>query len=135
VTDAVHVASYLPGDEAARRSAFVVCNGGSSTAYQALYEGIPVLGLPANLDQHLAMAAITRRGAGIAVRARTASVTAIRDAGSTLLASDRHAEAARAVAADLRRYDAAARFGRRLSALLGGGARTEPTQAARRTHA
>jgi len=127
---ALHVTSYLPGDEAARLAAFVVCNGGSSTAYQALYEGTPVLGLPANLDQHLAMAAIVRRGAGIGVRAQGARATAIREAASALLCRDGFAEAARAVAADMRRYDAQAGFAARLSTMLGGGIRIEPTRAA-----
>jgi len=106
----VHVASYLPGDQAARLAAFVVCNGGSSTGYQALAEGTPVLGLPANLDQHLAMAAIERRGAGIGVRARGATPRDVRTAATMLLSDARYRDAARAVAAEFRAYDAATRF-------------------------
>lgn len=49
----VHVATYLPGDVVSRRSALVVCNGGSPTSHQALLAGVPVLGLPDNLDQVL----------------------------------------------------------------------------------
>jgi UDP:flavonoid glycosyltransferase YjiC (YdhE family) len=116
----VHVAPFLPGDEAARVAELVVCNGGSSTAYQALAEGTPVLGLPANLDQHLAMAAIERRGAGIAVRARGASIEAIRTAALTLLTSARHREAARQVARDFAAWDAPARFASVIDRLTSG---------------
>ncbi|HVU52183.1 MAG TPA: glycosyl transferase family 1, partial [Polyangia bacterium] len=58
----VHVADYLPGHLAARRASVVVSNGGSTTGYQALAEGRPVLGVPFNLDQYLATQAIERFG-------------------------------------------------------------------------
>jgi UDP:flavonoid glycosyltransferase YjiC (YdhE family) len=74
----VFVAEYLPGQLAARRSAAVVCNGGSSTGYQALAEGRPVIGLPWNLDQYLAMTAIEAAGAGVLVRGASAEPARIR---------------------------------------------------------
>lgn len=64
----VFVARYLPGALAARRADLVICNGGSASAYQALSEGVPVLGIPSNLDQHLTMAWIEQAGAGLTVR-------------------------------------------------------------------
>ncbi len=66
--EGVFAAPFLRGDEAARRAAVVVSNGGSTTGYQALAEGTPVVGVPSNLDQHLAMDAIARAGAGCALR-------------------------------------------------------------------
>ena len=48
----VHAGEFVPGDIAARRSAMVICNGGAGTAYQALSEGAPVLGIPTNFDQY-----------------------------------------------------------------------------------
>ena len=48
----VLVADYLPGDTVARRSGLVVCNGGSPTSHQALLAGVPVLGVPDNLDKY-----------------------------------------------------------------------------------
>lgn len=68
---------FVRGDEAARRAALVICSGGASTAYQALAEGTPVLGLPSNLDQSLAMDAIAGAGAGVRVRAGQATVARI----------------------------------------------------------
>jgi UDP:flavonoid glycosyltransferase YjiC (YdhE family) len=62
------VAEYVPGDALVRHARFVVTNGGSSTGYQALAAGVPVLGIPSNLDQYLSMQAITRAGAGLMLR-------------------------------------------------------------------
>ncbi len=70
-------ADYLPGEEAAARAALVVCNGGSPTCYQALAAGVPVLGLPSNLDQYLNMSCLVRAGAGLLLRADRARVPAI----------------------------------------------------------
>jgi UDP:flavonoid glycosyltransferase YjiC (YdhE family) len=63
------VADYLPGEEAAARSAVVVCNGGSPTTQQALAAGKPVIGIASNMDQYLNMGAIERAGAGVLLRA------------------------------------------------------------------
>lgn len=71
------VCDYVPGSAAARAAQLVVSNGGSTTGYQALAEGTPVLGLPSNLDQFLASAAIVDFGAGLEVKARAASPEAV----------------------------------------------------------
>jgi UDP:flavonoid glycosyltransferase YjiC (YdhE family) len=65
----IHIAEYLPGIEAAARSAVVICNGGSPTSHQALAAGVPVLGIASNMDQFLNMAAIVKAGAGLLLRA------------------------------------------------------------------
>ena len=66
----VLVADYLPGDLAVERAAVVVTNGGSSTGYQALVQGRPVIGVPWNLDQLLATQVIVGAAAGSSLRAR-----------------------------------------------------------------
>ncbi|WP_306776585.1 glycosyltransferase, partial [Escherichia coli] len=63
------VASYLPGDAAAKRSSLVICNGGSLTTQQALATGIPILGIASNMDQFLNMGPIETAGAGLTLRA------------------------------------------------------------------
>ena len=73
----VTVAEYLPGDAAARRADLVICNGGSSTGYQALAHGKPVIGIPFNLDQYLAMGVIERMQAGLLIRAGSAKPEAV----------------------------------------------------------
>ena len=106
----VFAADYLPGDLAARRAAIVISNGGSTTGYQALAEGRPVLGIPFNFDQYLASQAIERTGAGLVVRAGLADAKTVAGAISRLLAEPAFAMRAADVAADLGRSNAPAAF-------------------------
>lgn len=106
----VYAAEYLPGQLLCERATAVVCNGGSSTGYQALAQGTPILGIAANLDQHLAIAAVEERGAGIRLRAQAVKVRAIRSAVDTLLSSVTHRRAARRVGAEFARWPAQERF-------------------------
>ena len=103
----VFAADYLPGDLAARRAAVVISNGGSTTGYQALAEGRPVLGIPFNLDQSLASQAIARPGAGLVVRAGLADAKAVAAALSRLLAEPSFATKATDVAAGSRPFERA----------------------------
>lgn len=92
----VQVSDFVPGHLAARAARFVICNGGSSTGYQALAEGRPLLGIPSNMDQYLAMQAIEGAGAGVTVRSGSASPKALRAAIIRLLEDGTlHASAAR----------------------------------------
>lgn len=94
----VRVARYLPGDRVARASRFVITNGGASTSYQALAEGKPVLGVPSNLDQYLAMTAIERASAGRLVRSGEATPATVRAAFTELLTSAQLRDGAERVA-------------------------------------
>jgi len=106
----VFFADYVPGDVVASAASFVVTNGGASTSYQALAAGRPVLGIPSNLDQYLAMTAIERAGAGRLVRSGEATATAVRRALLELLESDALRAGAQAVQAAFARVDYRARF-------------------------
>lgn len=121
----VHVVDFAPGDLAARRASAVISNGGSSTSYQALAEGTPVLGLASNLDQYLAMQAVERESAGLLVRARSATVPSVLLALRTLLGSAAHREGARRVQGMLRGAPAVDRF-RRFVARVTGATRERP---------
>lgn len=112
------VAPFLPGHLAARRSALVVCNGGSTTGYQALQEGVPVVGVASNFDQYLATQAIEAVGAGALVRAGLISVESVRGAVTSVFGSVSHFEAAKRVQAEFAQYDCHARFGAFLEAAL-----------------
>lgn len=83
----VRVARFVPGSAIARASTFVVTNGGSSTGYQALAEGKPVLGIPSNMDQYLAMSAIEKAGAGVLVRGGEITERTLKNAAEQLLES------------------------------------------------
>lgn len=106
----VRASAFLPGHLAARRASVVVSNGGSTTGYQALAEGTPVLGIPSNLDQYLASDAIARAGAGLVVRGDSVTPEAVRGAVERLLVEPSFRTAARAVQRDFGAFDAKARF-------------------------
>ena len=83
------VCDYIPGREAVKKAAFVICNGGSPSVYQALVQGVPVIGIPSNMDQFLAMSSVALAQAGIIVRASqvsarslTSAIAAITNQGS-----------------------------------------------------
>ena len=103
----IHAADYLPGNEAARCAALVVSNGGSSTGYQALAEGTPVVSIPFNLDQYLASQTIEAAGAGITLRSGSLTSAKLRDAILTVLADDSYRAGAGAVAQSIRSNDPA----------------------------
>jgi len=101
---------FVRGAEVARRARLVISNGGSTTGYQALNEGTPVLGLPSNFDQYLATEAIVRAGAGRCIKARQASPQALRSSIMDLLDDDSTRAAARRVAASFDEQDSASAF-------------------------
>lgn len=108
--DGVECFDFVPGAQVARRAALVISNGGSTTSYQALAEGTPVLGLPSNFDQYLAMTAIEGAGAGTLLRARSADAQGIRDAVVHMLADRSSRARAQELAARWRRLDSGAAF-------------------------
>ncbi len=85
----VHASELLPGIEAARRASLVICNGGSLTSYQGLSAGVPILGLPGNLDQFLNMQAIGQAGAGLTMRADRFSANGLASAIHRMLRDGR----------------------------------------------
>lgn len=109
VPDGARGAPFLPGELAARRADLVVTNGGSSTGYQALAEGTPVLGIPFNLDQYLAMTAIAEAGAGLLLRSGTVTAADVTQAATALRAGPHRAAAAR-IATALTGADSRSRF-------------------------
>jgi UDP:flavonoid glycosyltransferase YjiC (YdhE family) len=115
----VRLARFLPGTEACRRASLVICNGGASTAYQALSEGCPVLGIPHNLDQYLAMSGICQAGAGRMLRSGTLQAGQVRLAAQQMLEQQSERSAAARVAADFARWNAAGRFREAIEEVLG----------------
>ena len=90
----VRVADYLPGDIVARQSSLVVCNGGSPTGHQALLAGVPVLGIPDNLDQVLNMGYLQQAGVGEWLTPRDLSADRIERLARRMLADPGLAERA-----------------------------------------
>lgn len=104
------VAAYVPGDALARHARLVVTNGGSSTGYQALAAGVPVVGIPSNLDQYLAMQAITRARAGVVLRSGSLTPEQVRRAALAACDDAALQRGARAVGVRMGAYDCHARF-------------------------
>lgn len=115
----VTATNYLPGDEMSRRARLVVCNGGSPTSNQALARGVPVLGIPFNLDQQLNMDHVAAYGAGIALRPEHASLPALRAAAASLLGDASCRQRAKDLARVFGTYAPEAEFRRSLRAALG----------------
>ena len=90
-----YVADYLPGEEAAKRAALVISNGGSQTSYQALAHGKPVIGIPANLDQYLNMHYIRTASVGQMIRTGSLVPGAIAESVRNVLQNTRYAGEAR----------------------------------------
>jgi UDP:flavonoid glycosyltransferase YjiC (YdhE family) len=114
-------APFLPGTAVVRHAAVAVCNGGSPAVQQALAAGVPVLGLPSNLDQLLNMHFTTRAHAGVAVRPERAAPGRLRAACRRLLHEPALRAGARAAQAVYARYDAHAAFRAALAETLHGG--------------
>ena len=104
------LADYLPGAEAAARASVVICNGGSPTSHQALAAGVPVLGIPSNLDQHLNMQGILKYGAGQALRADSLCPRSVRESVQALLKSRSSTLQAQTLSNVFSQYDAPGRF-------------------------
>jgi len=106
----VYAADYLPGMEICRLASVVVCNGGSATAYQALSQGTPVVGIWSNIDQYLTMMTIERAGAGLCSSASSDDTQKIQDSISTVLQDSRYRARAAELAERFRLYDACQHF-------------------------
>ena len=108
-------ADYLPGTRAAARADLVISNGGSPTGYQALSQGVPVLGIASNLDQHLAMHYICEAGAGRLLRSDRVSPAKLLASVREMLTTDRYRVAANRVKQWLQVYDPKERLRERLA--------------------
>jgi len=90
-TGNAYIRDFLPGSLCSKHAAVVISNGGSSTGYQAISHGTPVLGIPSNLDQYLCMQVIEKAEAGIMLRSDTLSSAGIKKALETLLENKAYA--------------------------------------------
>jgi len=100
----VHVRAMVPGDQASQGARLVICNGGASTAYQALEAGVPVLGIPANLDQLWFMQCVENAGAGVCHRSDE-PVSSLERKLERALSDPRLVSGARTVAGWTRKHD------------------------------
>jgi UDP:flavonoid glycosyltransferase YjiC (YdhE family) len=112
-------ADFLPGGQVAAMSRLVICNGGSPGSHQALQQGTPVLGIPANLDQLLNMQFVVASGAGLSLRGDRASRSNIRSVVNRLLTERSFRTRAERVSEWFRAYDPTVRFPEAVGKALG----------------
>ena len=105
-----YLADFLPRQRVANEARVVICNGSTSSTHQVLAEGVPVVGIVSNMNQHLNMQAVSLAGAGLYTRAGEVEPGLVRDLVLQILARSSYSDAARALARTLAKYDAAARF-------------------------
>ena len=110
VGDGVVVDRMLPGGEIAAMAKLVICNGGSPSVHQALQQGAPVLGIPANLDQLLNMQFVVDAGAGLSVRADRVSPITIRSTAQRILGNPLFMQNAKRIEGWFHDYAATERF-------------------------
>lgn len=106
--ECVLASEFLPGQEVCGMASLVICSGGSATAYQALSQGAPVLGLWSNLDQYLTMMSIAAAGAGVCRHASDAA--RVRGVVERMLADESWRRAAARLRDLCNEHDAPARF-------------------------
>jgi UDP:flavonoid glycosyltransferase YjiC (YdhE family) len=117
------LAGYLPGDEVARRASLVISNGGTTAGYQALTEGVPLLGLPSNMDQLIFSRAVHAAGAGEILRERDAAAESVHEQARRILADGAYREAAGRLAASPLARAAGTRFAAVLDEMMEGSLR------------
>jgi UDP:flavonoid glycosyltransferase YjiC (YdhE family) len=110
--DNVFVAAYLPGDKCVALASLVICNGGSPGTYQALMQGVPVIGIASNLDQYLNMAAVVKAGAGQLLRSGNCDAAMLVALATDMLAQPSFGRAAAELAGRMARYDSQKEFPR-----------------------
>jgi UDP:flavonoid glycosyltransferase YjiC (YdhE family) len=106
----VRAVPFVDGAAACAKARVVLHNGGSSTGYQALAAGTPVLGIPSNLDQYLASECIDQRGAGLFLRSGMLTAREVTAKVQRLLEEPAFTDAAESVADVFKKHDAAAKF-------------------------
>ena len=65
VPDNFFVVDYAPGSKIMEKSDIVVCHGGNGTIYQAMSNGVPIIGIPTMHDQEFNLDRVEDLGIGI----------------------------------------------------------------------
>jgi MGT family glycosyltransferase len=112
------VSRFLPMEWMLPRVDLVVTNGGYGTVSQALSLGIPLIVAGLTEDKAEVASHVARSGAGINLMTNTPTVSALRDATTTILEDARHRADARFLAQAFARYDATKLIPRLLATLV-----------------
>jgi MGT family glycosyltransferase len=99
----VHVYRYLPGTEMAKRARLVIYHGGAGTMYQALSQGVPVIGIPFTPVQELVgIKRLEELGAGRRLSPGDLTPERLAKAITEILKTDSFQKAAQHIAGEFR---------------------------------
>ncbi len=80
------IEDYAPGLKLMEVSNLVVCHGGNGTIYQALSQGVPIIGIPTMHDQWFNMERVEELGVGIKLNEKKFKPEHLADAVERILA-------------------------------------------------
>lgn len=125
----VHVMNFVSGDAACRAADLVVFNGGSAGGHQAMLAGVPVLGIPSNMDQFLNMYFVEKAGLGVMVRPEGLTAARVGAAVDRLAADPAYVRRAQEMARAAERYRPVQVLEETLAEVLAGRTLLSPPQA------
>jgi UDP:flavonoid glycosyltransferase YjiC (YdhE family) len=97
----IFISTYLPAREILAKASLVISNGGSPVSYLALSQGVPILAICSNMDQHLSAQAVENYGAAIALRSEKLENANVGGCIDALLQNPRFRGQARVIAQEI----------------------------------
>lgn len=90
----VYVEKLADGDSLMAASHVTITHGGNGTIYQALGQGVPVIGIPTMFDQEINLTRVEQLGAGMRLRLRDCKGETLRQAVESILHNPAYRHAA-----------------------------------------
>lgn len=104
--DNIFVEQLADGEALMAASHVTITHGGNGTIYQALSQGVPVIGIPTMFDQEVNLQRVEKLGVGTRLTMRDARAERLREAVETILGQPAYAQAARRISRRIQSYDA-----------------------------
>jgi UDP:flavonoid glycosyltransferase YjiC (YdhE family) len=107
----VRLERFLPGRKVLALSQAMVCHGGIGSIYQGLEAGVPIVGVPFNLEQEWNVDRLVDLGLGLKLEAGRQTAERLRQAVDTLLSTPDYGDRARGFSRYLEPYPGAEKAG------------------------
>lgn len=105
IPDNFYVVDYAPGSALMKQSDVVVCHGGNGTIYQAMAQGVPIIGIPTMHDQEFNLDQVVALGIGIHLSELSFEPAHLQSAVEQILADKQFLENAQRYKKVLAKYD------------------------------
>jgi len=99
------IADYAPGSKILAKSDVVICHGGNGTIYQAMAQGVPIVGIPTMHEQEFNMQRVVDLGIGIQVSELRFKPSHLITAIQEVLAQKKYRENAQTLQEKLAQYN------------------------------